>query len=154
VAGVADELGELVLQRVAVIPPIPEESQAASGPDDAVELRHRSLPIEPVERLRRERRVDACVRECDHLGRAFEYLGPWDGLPQLVEHGSPGLDRDYLVPDRNESASQLPRSGADVENSCTPLEPQLGGGPTQRLLGVFRPVPLVLSGHVLEAAGA
>ncbi len=154
VAGVADDRAELALQRVALVPPVPEQREPASRADYAVQLGHCLLPVEPVVRLPREGRVHALIRQRDRLGTAFERGDRRHSGPQLVEHRSTRLDGHYFEAERDEAAGQLPRSGADVEDSGAHVEPEQAGRPAQGLFRVLRPVPLVLRGDGLEAAGA
>ena len=152
--GVADERAELALQRVALVPPVPEQGEPAAGPEHAVQLRQRPLAVEPVERLAGERRVDARVGERDRLGRPLVRLGRRHRLPQLLEHRGSRLDRDDVEAERDEAARQLPRSRRRGRARARPgSSPSCVGGPAQRLLRVLGPVPLVLRGDGLEAAG-
>ena len=107
-----------------------------------------------MERLPRERRVDAGVRERNRLRRPFERLCRGNLLPQLFEHGPSGLDRDDLITKRDEAARELPRSGAHVEDARALRESKLLRCPAKRPFRILRPVPLVLGSHGLEATGA
>src|SRR5690348_4664156 len=108
VARETDQLGELGLQRIALVPPIPEQGEPAAGSEDAVQLGHSELRIEPVIRLPREGGADALVSERDRLGRALEPLDAGHSDPELVEHAGARLDGNDVEAHRDEAARQLP----------------------------------------------
>src|SRR3954470_4362866 len=100
----ADELGELALQRIALVPPVPEQGQAAAGADYAVQLGHGLLAVEPVVRLPREGAVDALVPKRDRLRRPPEPLRLRHGQPKLLEHRAARLDRRDREAEGDEAA--------------------------------------------------
>src|SRR4051794_31475621 len=46
-----DDLAELALQRISLVPPVPEQGKSATGTDHAVQVRQSALAVEPVVRL-------------------------------------------------------------------------------------------------------
>jgi hypothetical protein len=154
VARVADQLSELTLQGVALVPPVPEQDQAATGLDDPVQLGQGARAIEPVEGLAGEGSLHIRIGKRDRFRWPFERLRLGHGHPELREHRRSRLDRHDLEAERDKAAGQLPCPRSHVEDARARREPELLGRPAQRLLGVLRTVPLILSRHRLEAARA
>src|SRR5581483_927340 len=105
-----EELLHPALHRVAEVAHVPEEREATVGPQHAVELRQRTLVVEPVERLRDRHDVDARVRERQLLRRPVERLDALELRPHLRNR----LDREHARARTGQEPRQLPRAGSDV----------------------------------------
>ena len=57
-----DQVRDLLLDRLLLVPGIPEQREAAARTEDPVQLRQRLVVPEPVERLPDRHAVDAPVR--------------------------------------------------------------------------------------------
>src|SRR5438309_6837731 len=104
VAGVADQLTELALQRIALVPPVPEEGKPTIRAEYAVQLGDRSLAVEPVIGLGCKRRIDACIRERDRLGGPNDRLRVRHCVPELLEHRPSRLHSDDVEAEPDEAA--------------------------------------------------
>ena len=91
------------------VPAVPDESDAAAGPQNARHLGERRLALEPVERLRggRPRRPLASGSGISSAGRRVRLRFRHDAL-ELVEHLVARLDRDDVEAGRTSPRVSFP----------------------------------------------
>src|SRR4029079_13787266 len=138
-----------VSRRRLGLPPVRgDDREPSARPEYPRDFGDGDRVLEPVERLPREDRVDACVLQRDRLGRTCE-RGAVDGAHALV-----GLDGD----DIREATLELPGEAARAR---TEGDDTRGGAELERLLGeveerlgVRRPDAVVSLGNAPEAEAA
>ena len=132
---------------------VPEDHERAARSQHARDLGDRLVRGEPVERLGREDRVDARVRERDRLAAAGQRLGARHDLLQHRPHRVVRLDGHDSSKPRHELASQLAGAGAEVEHLRLRPEAELGDHLVEQLLRPARPPELVLARGAPERVG-
>ncbi len=78
--------------------PFQSNASPPPGPSYAVDLGQRPPPVEPVERLPRDHRVDAPIRQRDRLGSAVERSDPRYGRSSSARIGAPGSTATTSTP--------------------------------------------------------
>ena len=106
-------------------------------------LRQRSLVVEPVKRLRDDDHVSRTVGQRQTLGRSLERLDPGDDLEELRTHLRHRLDCDHACTGRRQKPRQLPGAGSDIDDGPPRPEPGPLGEPLDRLDRVRRPRALI-----------
>ena len=118
-----------------------------------MQLRQRSVEVEPVERSGGSRRVDARVTERQVLGRAGEHLDTRYGALELRAHLGERLDREHARAGRHEQARELPGAGADVDDGRPGGDPETFDDEGDDVWVIRRPPPLVLGRDRPERGG-
>ena len=147
-------VAELELPRwrlVLVVLHVPEQRQPAPGADHAGELGDRRRPVEPVERVRADDRVDGGARERQCLRRPGERLDARGGRAQALPQPRQRLDRDHVEAARDERARELAGARADVGDPCARHQPEPARGGGDGLRRVTRAAVLVVVGDLREA---
>src|SRR5262249_5897552 len=103
-------------------PQLPDQHQVTIGDENADDLTSRLLSSEPVERLSDEDGVDGFVAEWDVLGDAAASIDRWEPVPERVQHGLRGFDREDVAHERDEFPRQRSRRGAKVERGAVSTE--------------------------------
>jgi hypothetical protein len=132
---------------VVQVADIPDESEAAFGAEDAVDLREGLRRVEPVEGLGDGHGVGDRVGEAGLLGGAFAGVGIRGGAAERVAHLFNGLDRDDCGAGRRQEAGELAGAGGEVDKGGFGAKLELGAEPLDRLGGVAGPALLVDAGR-------
>jgi hypothetical protein len=132
---------------------VPEDYERSARTKHAGDLGDRLLTGEPVERLGREDRVDASVRERDRFAAAAERLATRNDLIEYGTHRVVRLHGHHAREPRHERPGQLAGARAEVEHLPIRLEHELVDHLVEQLLGPARPPELVLARRAPERVG-
>ena len=131
-----EDLVDRPVQRVRVVPRVPDESERTAGPQHPVELLRGPLDLEPVEALRDRSRVGRGVRKRDCLRHTFESLHRGHDPLELGPHLGQRLDRDHRRTGREQLARQLAGTCREVDHRAPGPERQPLCEPVDRRLGI------------------
>ena len=136
---------------VVLHPVVPEQGEAAAGPDHARELGDGARRVEPVEGVRADDRVERGAGQRERLRGGVERLGAGQLPDQALAQPGERLHRDDVEARGEQRAGQLARARADVGDARAGREPELPGHGRDDLRRVAGPAELVLLRHVGEA---
>jgi Winged helix DNA-binding domain len=147
------DLRESADPRDALVSGVPDESEAAARPKDAVDLREGLVAPEPVERLPDRDSVHRATGEGYRLRRARQGPHPRKRTLQDGAHLVNGLDCQDLRTRADEERGEFARPGGDVEDDPARAQVQVPGEERDHLRRISRPSLLVGLGREGETLG-
>ena len=141
-------------QGVGLVPLVPDEGQAAAGPEHPGELGQRHVAVEPVEGLGHGDRVERGVGEGEVLGDGA-HLGHAGDRPRRTRPAwtADGSAATQLGPGRRQARVSLPVPGGHVEDPAARADAEAADQLVDGLVGVAGPGPLVDVGPVANPPG-
>src|SRR5207248_2055894 len=110
-----DDLRERGLERMPLVPRVPDQREAAPGTQHTVDLAQGLVSAEPVKCLADGDRVDIAVRERDPFCSSSERGDARHLRLELRPHLADGLERDEVRAAREEQARELSGAGRQIE---------------------------------------
>jgi len=142
---------ELPHPRHALIAHVPDQSEAASGPEHPRDFAERGAGPKPMERLSDEDRVGETVRDRDRLGGAVQHGQLRKMAGELLPHSARGLHRDERGPEGPQGAGELPGPAPELDDRLSRPEMEHAGEQCDPLGRIVRTSSLVRGCGTIEA---
>jgi hypothetical protein len=118
-----------------------------------VDLGHRFVVAEPVERLADHDHIDPVVPKRDRFRTTVQRFRAWNRSLELAQHRLAGLDRDDVCTGGHEGSRQLPGPRAEVEDLSARTQVESLSKPLDRVARIIGSSALVQVGNELERTG-